>query len=202
MTSLNYSHFAKENSAKLSVTKLVRILATTYSIKVNNEFKNELFNFIMENDFDGNITVVLSKEPITSNTRTILAEYPYEVTVSFGQNSNKGKNPFVLSATVSTLLVELFKRFWKHRECPCDLLDEAVKKVDFNRSIYILIFRSFDVWNEFKKKSESCISIGTHNTVFNKQIAGYVDTKSNCVIMLKPDLSKETVCYTFEKNFK
>ncbi len=205
-TALDNIRNSKKNLARMAVSRLTYLLDSMYSVKTDDAFKKNVFDFIMASDFYGDIGVLLTKKPLVDNQQTFPAIYPYDVIVSFGKNSLENKQAFILSATVCTRTLELFKRYWENRECPKSLFDGAVKKIDFNRSIYIVIFKSIDVWNEFKKKSKNCINITPKfeecdESPDKPNVAGYIDIQSNSVVIVDPSITKGTLCYTFERDF-
>ena len=193
----------KENIANAVIEKVKSLLNVNLSVQVNDDFKSALYDFIMKKEFNGGINVFLSKEPITDDVKTFSANDTHDVTVSFGKNNRKEMHPYLLSVTVSKKTITVFKNFWERRACPPTLFDDAVAKLNLMLPVSIMVFKSPHVWNEFKKKCERCEFIGqtpdqkTGSFVPTIPI-GYVDRKTNSVVMTNPSLSRASLCYTFD----
>lgn len=200
-TQLSY----KGNIINAVINRVKFLLHANTSAQITDTFISELSSFLLEKDFYGGINVFLSKEPITDDVEKFSLDDTYDIAASFGKNNRKEMYPYLLSLSVSKKPIVLFKRFWEHRACPSALFEEATAKLDLNLPVYITMFQSLHIWNEYRKNSENCEFIGQtpdeKSGLFIPSIPiGYVDRKSNSVIMTNPELSRSSVCYTF--NFR
>jgi len=193
----------KETIAKAVVERAKSLLIANTSAKVDDDFKSELYNFLMEKEFWGGISVFLSKEPVTDDVKAFSANGTHIITVAFGKNNRKEMYPYILSVSVFKKPIAIFKSFWENRSCPASLFDEAASKLNLNLPIYITVFQSPRVWNEFRKRFNRYEFIGqtpdekTGSFIPTIPI-GYVDRKTNSVTMTNPSLSRASTCYIFD----
>ena len=192
----------KETIVKAVVERAKSLLIANTSAKVDDDFKSGLHSFLMEKEFWGGICVFLSKEPTTDDVKVFSINETHIVTVAFGKNSRKEMYPYILSVSVSKKPIAIFRSFWENRSCPVSLFAEAVSKLNLDLPIHITVFQSPHVWDEFRKSFKHYKFIGqTPNKKTDSFIPtipiGYVDRKTNSVVMTNPNLSRDSVCYTF-----
>ena len=196
--------FAKQCAIAKSVAENVEfLLSERTNLTLDDSTLEEIYDFLVCHKLGNNhIKVIFTSQPISYVNSTLSVDDCHEVVLSIDKNQLPNSYySYLLSVTVQKKANVMFKSFWKNRHCPDKLLPSVLNLLDCTSPITIIMCQDLDLWIKLCKQYDDTLFIRAPINVedfdYSNQ-SGFVSLKSNTVVMINKNISKQLVCYIFK----